>query len=176
MGPNENNEDGLIKDVGAMQINQIINSSVPTANIATPSASAALSHSSASASQPTRFASLLNFAMGNVVNYSSDPGKVFKITTTNSDGTYNIEDTDPASSTFHYNIDKNDLSLPTPPAASTQLPPPPPATPAKDYSKYNTMLKNRLPEGAVRQKMKSDGLSQADIDAFLSLNKSFFSP
>jgi hypothetical protein len=65
---------------------------------------------------------------------------------------------------------------PTPSPQAHRLPPPPPeqATTAAaeeapedlKFEKYRKMQKLRLPEGAIRQKMSSEGISASDIEAF----------
>ena len=58
-------------------------------------------------------------------------------------------------------------------AAVAVAPPPPPQTASSvvenvKFATYDKMKKMNLPEGAIRQKMSSDGLSSADVDAFFS--------
>ncbi|NBS85037.1 MAG: hypothetical protein EBS59_10180, partial [Verrucomicrobia bacterium] len=61
------------------------------------------------------------------------------------------------------------LKTASPSSTVTEQPPPPippPAAVTNDkFEKYERM-KKMLPEGAVRQKMKTDGLSESEIDAF----------
>ena len=65
------------------------------------------------------------------------------------------------------------LKTASPSLTVTEQPPPPippPAAVTNDkFEKYERM-KKMLPEGAVRQKMKTDGLSESEIDAFWSGN------
>jgi len=44
----------------------------------------------------------------------------------------------------------------------------PVSEPIEKYKKYETMRKNKLPDGAIRQRMDLDGLSAADIDEFFN--------
>ncbi len=63
-------------------------------------------------------------------------------------------------------------SVPPPPAAKPSVPAPAPAPAADNISeelrKYKKMLDMKLPEGAVRNKMQSDGFSAGEIDKFMS--------
>ena len=68
---------------------------------------------------------------------------------------------------FVQNYDKTMVSTTLPP------PPPPPSTTLthEQLEKYNKMIK-MLPEGAVRQKMMTDGISPDNIDAFFNQKQS----
>ena len=65
---------------------------------------------------------------------------------------------------------------PQPDSVPPPMAPPPPIAASsggsfendKRYLVYNTMKKNRLPEGAIRQKMFIDGFSDQEIDAYLN--------
>ena len=61
---------------------------------------------------------------------------------------------------------------PAPIASDLPAMSPPPIAPAAGdedtYKKYRTMLKLNLPEGAVRQKMRTDGISPTIIDIFIT--------
>jgi hypothetical protein len=53
--------------------------------------------------------------------------------------------------------------------AEVEVVAPPPPPPADDgFAKYRMMKRNNLPEGAIRQKMKMSGISDADADNFFS--------
>jgi ubiquinone/menaquinone biosynthesis C-methylase UbiE len=57
--------------------------------------------------------------------------------------------------------------------AAASAPPPAPAAAAggsEKYEKFFKMQKMHLPDGAIRQKMKQEGLSEAEIDGFFSGN------